>query len=120
GEIETLTTPGGRLHATRAALLAGVARSEFLDVVAPRGAIYAFPALRDDVLPAFDDQHFALDLLEHEHVLLVPGSGFNLAASRHLRLTLLPEPATMAEVLARLERALARHVEAATPRYAHG
>ena len=120
GEIATLTTPGGRLHATRAALLAGVARSEFLDVVAPRGAIYAFPALRDGLLPDFNDQAFALDLLEHEHVLLTPGSGFNLTDSRHLRLTLLPEPALMVEVLARLEHALARHVEVATPRYAHG
>ncbi len=120
GEIETLTTPGGRLHATRASLIDGIARSEFLEVVAPRGAIYAFPALRDGLLPGFDDHAFALDLLEHEHVLLTPGSGFNLAGSRHLRLTLLPEPAMMAEVLARLERALARHVEAAAPRYAHG
>ncbi|MCK9368267.1 MAG: aminotransferase class I/II-fold pyridoxal phosphate-dependent enzyme [Metallibacterium scheffleri] len=119
-EIQTLTTPGGRLHATRAALIEGIARSEFLDVVAPRGAIYAFPALRDGLLPGFDDQAFALDLLEHEHVLLTPGSGFNLANSRHLRLTLLPEPAIMAEVLARLERALARHAQAAAPRYAHG
>lgn len=120
GEIETLTTPGGRLHATRATLIEGIARSEFLEVVAPRGAIYAFPALRDGLLPGFDDQAFALDLLEHEHVLLTPGSGFNLTDSRHLRLTLLPEPAMMAEVLTRLERALARHVEAAAPRYAHG
>lgn len=120
GEIHTLTKPGGRLHATRATLIEGIARSEFLEVVAPRGAIYAFPALRDGVLPGFDDQAFALDLLEHEHVLLTPGSGFNLTDSRHLRLTLLPEPAMMTEVLARLERALARHVEAAAPRYAHG
>ncbi|THD10803.1 aminotransferase class I/II-fold pyridoxal phosphate-dependent enzyme [Metallibacterium scheffleri] len=120
GEIHTLTTPGGRLHATRASLIEGIARSEFLEVVVPRGAIYAFPALRDGLLPGFDDQAFALDLLEHEHVLLTPGSGFNLTDSRHLRLTLLPEPAMMTEVLARLERALARHVEAAAPRYAHG
>lgn len=120
GEIETLTTPGGRLHATRASLIEGIARSEFLEVVVPRGAIYAFPALRDGLLPGFDDQAFALDLLEHEHVLLTPGSGFNLTGSRHLRLTLLPEPAMMAEVLTCLERALARHVEAAAPRYAHG
>jgi alanine-synthesizing transaminase len=120
GEIETLTTPGGRLHTTRAALIEGVAHSEFLEVVAPRGAIYAFPALRDGLLPGFDDQAFALDLLEHEHVLLTPGSGFNLTDSRHLRLTLLPEPAIMVEVLARIERALARHTAAARPRYAHG
>jgi len=122
-DIAALTAPGGRLHATRAALLAGVARSDFLELVPPQGAIYGFPAVRADALveadgSAFDDRAFALDLLEHEHVLLVPGSGFNVIGGRHLRLTLLPEPALMDEVLRRIERALARRAEAALPRYA--
>ena len=118
GDIGALTAPGGRLHATRAALIEGVAGSEFLELVAPAGAIYGFPAVRRDVLPLFDDQSFALDLLEQEHVLLTPGSGFNVPDSRHLRLTLLPPPEMMCEVLRRIERALARRAEAAIPRYA--
>ncbi len=119
-DIEALTMRGGRLHATRAALIDGVAQSAFLQMVAPQGAIYGFPAVRSDVLPAFDDQAFAMDLLEQEHVLLTPGSGFNVPDSRHLRLTLLPPPETMREVLRRIESALARRAETAIPRYAHG
>jgi alanine-synthesizing transaminase len=56
----------------------------------------------------FDDTAFALRLLEEEAVLVVPGTSFNLSASRHLRLTLLPEPAQLAEVFVRMERVLDR------------
>ena len=106
--IRALTAPGGRLHASRQAALDGVARSEFLELVAPRGALYAFPAVRDGALPAFDDEAFALRLLEDEHALVVPGSSFNLEDSRHFRLTLLPEAPLIADVFARIERTLAR------------
>jgi alanine-synthesizing transaminase len=39
---------------------------------------------------------------------VVPGSSFNVPASRHLRLTLLPPPAQLAEVFVRMERVLGR------------
>ena len=44
--ITALTAPGGRLHASRRAVLDAVARSRFLSVVAPAGALYAFPGRR--------------------------------------------------------------------------
>ena len=103
-----LTAPGGRLHEARRAVLDGVARSEFLDVVAPRGALYAFPQVRQSAIADFDDEAFALELLETESVLLVPGTGFNVPVRNHFRLTLLPQPAEMADVFVRLERALER------------
>ncbi|OOG48941.1 aminotransferase [Rhodanobacter sp. C06] len=106
--ITALTAPGGRLHEARQAVLDGVAASAYLDVVAPAGALYAFPQVRADRLPAFDDEAFALRLLEEEQVLVVPGTSFNVPASRHLRLTLLPQPAQLSEVFARMERVLAR------------
>lgn len=106
--IDTLTAPGGRLHEARRTILAGVAASDYLDLVAPAGALYAFPRVRADRLPAFDDNAFALRLLEDQSVLVVPGSSFNVPASRHLRLTLLPPPAELAEVFVRIERVLAR------------
>ncbi len=102
--IGPLLAPGGRLYEARQAVLDGVAGSAFLNVVAPRGALYAFPAVDADALPAFDDNAFALRLLEDEGVLLAPGSSFNVEASRHLRLTLLPEPDTLRDVFARMER----------------
>jgi alanine-synthesizing transaminase len=106
--ITALTVPGGRLHASRRAVLEGVARSRFLECVAPQGALYAFPSVRADALPDFDDNAFALRLLDEEHALVVPGSSFNLQPSRHFRITLLPEAAELTDVFARIERVLAR------------
>jgi alanine-synthesizing transaminase len=113
-EIGALTRPGGRLHAARAAICAGVARSEFLSMVTPMGALYAFPCVDPQRLPLFDDTAFALDLLERERVILVPGSSFNLSARNHFRVTMLPQPAVLDEVFARIERVLQRLAEAAT------
>jgi alanine-synthesizing transaminase len=112
-EIGSLTRPGGRLHAARAAVIDAVARSGFLQLVAPQGALYAFPGVDTGRLPGFDDATFALDLLEHEQIILVPGSSFNIAARNHFRLTLLPEPAVLADALARIERQLERAAERA-------
>jgi alanine-synthesizing transaminase len=116
--ITTLTAPGGRLHEARKAVLDGVAASAYLDVVTPAGALYAFPQVRADAIHAFDDNAFALRLLEEEAVLLVPGSSFNVAASRHLRLTLLPQPAQLREVFVRIEQVLARMAAAQSRRAA--
>jgi alanine-synthesizing transaminase len=106
--IGALTAPGGRLHEARRIVLEGVAASRHFDLVTPGGALYAFPQVRAESLPVFDDTAFALRLLEEEAVLVVPGTSFNLSASRHLRLTLLPEPAQLAEVFVRMERVLDR------------
>lgn len=110
--IAALTAPGGRLHQARQTVRAGVAASEYMDMVTPQGALYAFPSVRVEALPVFDDTEFALRLLEDESVLLAPGSSFNVAASRHLRLTLLPEPARLVEVFASIERTLTRMADA--------
>jgi alanine-synthesizing transaminase len=108
--IFDLTRPGGRLHATREAMLASVRRSRWLSVVPPQGAMYAFVRVHAERLPgglaAFDDEAFALDLLERKHVLVAPGSSFNVPYRDHFRVTLLPEPEQMAEVFARIESLL--------------
>ncbi len=104
--ILALTAAEGRLGRQRRALLDGVARSAFLRLVPPRGALYAFPRVDLERAPGFDDRRFAMDLLEKEHVLVIPGSSFNVPYKDHLRLTLLPDEATITEVLARMERLL--------------
>lgn len=117
-EIGALTREGGRLHAARAAVRAAVERSEFLDMVAPMGALYAFPQVDVARLPGFDDAAFALDLLENERVLLVPGSSFNIPARNHFRITLLPEPGVLDDAFAAIERELERHARHANRRVA--
>ena len=104
--IRDLTAPGGRLYQTRAAVLAGCQRSKYLSVLPPRGAIYAFPGVDTAKLPAFDDQKFGIDLLERKHVLVAPGSSFNVPYRNHFRITLLPDEKTMAEVFGRMEELL--------------
>src|SRR5690606_25445995 len=89
--IHELTRPGGRLYASRQAVIDGTKASRFLQLVPPRGSMYAFIGVDDRALPNFDDRQFALDLLEQRHVLLAPGSSFNVPYRNRCRLTLLPE-----------------------------
>ena len=53
--------------------------------------------------------------METEHVLVVPGSSFNVPYRNHFRVTLLPEPEQLREVFRRIDRVLARRALAATP-----
>jgi alanine-synthesizing transaminase len=106
--VSALTAAGGRLFDARRAVIEACAQSRYLELVAPMGALYAFPSIRADALPDFDDARFALELLERESVLVVPGTGFNFPARNHFRITLLPQAAQLREVFARIERVLER------------
>jgi alanine-synthesizing transaminase len=104
--IQELVGPGGRLHESRKAIIDAVRRSRFLYLTPPMGALYAFVGVQTDALPAFDDQQFALDLLEHKHVLVAPGTSFNVPYRNHFRVTNLPEPQMIADVFGRMEELL--------------
>jgi len=116
--IRALTAPGGRLHDTRRALIECCEASEHLSLVAPQGALYGFPAVVGDAAEGFDDHAFALEMLETEDVLVVPGSSFNVPYRNHFRVTLLPEASVLRDVFARIERVLDRRAEAALARRA--
>jgi len=107
--VRELVAPGGRLYESRAAILAACAASRFLTLAAPGGAMYAFPGIRAQALPQFDDQQFALDLLEQKHVLVAPGVSFNVPYRNHFRITNLPDAATLREVFTRIEELLAAY-----------
>jgi alanine-synthesizing transaminase len=113
--IHELTGPEGRLYESRRAILDAVCRSRYLHVTPPMGACYAFVGVQTDVLPHFDDQQFALDLLEHKHVLVAPGSSFNVPYRNHFRITNLPEPQVIAEVFGRIEELLADYAAGDRP-----
>jgi alanine-synthesizing transaminase len=101
--IGELVRPGGRLYESRSALINACRRSKYLELVTPQGAMYGFVRVKTEHLPGFDDQHFALDLLERKHVLLAPGSSFNVSYRDHFRTTFLPDAALMTEVFGRIE-----------------
>ncbi len=104
--IKELTRAGGRLHESRREIIEGAARSNYLRLVPPMGALYAFVEVREERLSDFDDQLFALDLLETKHVLVAPGVSFNFPRRNFFRITNLPEPGVLAKVFERIEELL--------------
>jgi alanine-synthesizing transaminase len=111
--VRELVSPGGRLHESRDTILAAVQRSRFLTLAPPQGSMYAFVGVNPLVLPDFDDQQFALDLLEQKHVLIAPGVSFNVPYRNHFRITNLPDAATLREVFARIEDLLTTYAAVA-------
>ena len=109
--VRELVGAGGRLYESRATILAAVQRSRFLTLAPPQGSMYAFVGVNPMVLPDFDDQQFALDLLEQKHVLVAPGVSFNVPYRNHFRITNLPDAATLREVFTRIEELLAAYAE---------
>jgi len=58
------------------------------------------------LIPGFSDQRFALELLEKKHILIAPGSSFNVPYKNHFRITTLPDEQKMAVVFERMEDVL--------------
>lgn len=107
--IQELVQADGRLFESRQVLIDRIEQSQFLDLVKPNGAMYAFPSVRVDQFSDFDDHAFAMDLLIHEHVLVVPGSSFSFAQRNHFRMTLLPHAEVLHEVMDRMQHRLSEH-----------
>ncbi len=107
--IKKLCSPGGRLYESRQAVIDAVAKSPYLHVIAPMGSMYAFIGVNTEALPGFDDESFALELLQEQHVLVAPGSSFNTPYRDHFRITILPDEETLAEVFERMDEVL-RHM----------
>ena len=106
--ILELTKPGGRLYESRRAIIESVAENPSLQVATPKGALYAFVGVNESV-PQFDDQAFALDLLERKHVLVAPGVSFNVPYRNHFRITNLPDAQTLRTVFSRMGDLLAEY-----------
>ena len=71
--------------------------------------MYAFINVDPGRLPGFDDEAFALELLEQQHVLVAPGSSFNTPYRHYFRITTLPDSDRLAEVFGRMENVLEQH-----------
>jgi alanine-synthesizing transaminase len=100
--IRDLCAPGGRLYQSRQVIIDGVAKNPSLSLHAPDGALYAFVKATPANGAPFDDKAFALSLLEERHVLIAPGSSFNVPYRDHFRITLLPDRRVLETVFERL------------------
>ena len=116
--IRELTSPGGRLFESRKVIVDSVAANPALVLQPPRGAMYAFVGIDSGRVPNFDDQQFALDLLEQKHVLVAPGVSFNVPYRTHFRITNLPDAATLRTVFQRVDELLVEYQ--AAPRVTPG
>jgi alanine-synthesizing transaminase len=110
--VRELVAPGGRLYESRQEILTATERSRFLKLAPPRGAMYAFVGVDTSELADFDDQAFALDLLEQKHVLVAPGVSFNVPYRTHFRITTLPDAALLRQVFARIDEVLTGYAQA--------
>lgn len=104
--IKKLCSTNGRLFNTRKVITNLVNKSEYLNYIEPSGAMYAYISIDERAFPGIDDQDFALRLLEDEHVLIAPGSSFNVADKNYFRITLLPEEDIIYRVFKKINKLL--------------
>lgn len=104
--IRDLVSSGGRLYESRRAIIDAVESSRYLTLVKPQGSMYAFVGVDPEMLPRFDDNEFALTLLEQKHILVAPGVSFNVSYKNHFRMTFLPDAAMLDRVFQRIDELL--------------
>ena len=106
--IRKLCSSGGRLYQSRQAVVSAVEESKYLTLVPPDGAMYAFIGVDTRKFPGFNDESFCMELLEQQHVLVAPGSSFNVSYRSHFRITTLADEDAMDEVFWRIHNVLNR------------
>ncbi len=104
--IEELIAPDGRLTRQRNLAYDLLTAIPGVTCVKPRAALYLFPRLDPKLYPIENDQHFILELLEEERVLLVQGTGFNWRDPDHFRLVFLPHEDDLEDAIGRIARFL--------------
>jgi aspartate/methionine/tyrosine aminotransferase len=77
---------------------------EGIECQTPKGALYAFPKIRDVGTKWSNDLEFLLDLLEEEGVTWHMGRRFGKCGFGHMRVLLQPKLEKLEEGLSRLER----------------
>ncbi len=104
--IDDLVAPTGRLYRQRDLAYDLLTSIPGVTCPKPQAAMYLFPRLDPKVYPIVNDQHFVLELLLEEKVLVVQGTGFNWPHPDHFRLVFLPNTDDLQEALGRIARFL--------------
>ena len=102
--IEDLVAPTGRLCKQRDRAYELLAAIPGVTCHKPQAAMYLFPRLDTKAYPILNDQHFILELLLEEKVLVVQGSGFNWPHPDHLRIVFLPNTDDLEDAMGRIGR----------------
>lgn len=102
-------TRDGRLVQQRDATYEGLSAIDCINVMKPKGSLYAFAQINPEYLEIRDDQKLMMDILEQEKILLVSGTGFNWDTPGYFRVVMLPHPEEISEALERLGNFLASY-----------
>ncbi|MEO6713089.1 MAG: pyridoxal phosphate-dependent aminotransferase [Mycobacteriales bacterium] len=107
--INDLVLPGGRLLEQRDATYNALNAIPGVSCTKAKGALYAVPRIDPKVYRIEDDQAFVLDLLLHEKILVVQGSGFNWPRPDHFRIVTLPRAEDLTDAIERIGKHLQRY-----------
>ena len=104
-----MLVPGGRLFEQRKATLEALDKIDGVDYVTNHAAFYLFPRL-DKSRFDFEDAHdFAMKFLHEQHVLVIPGGGFDWHEDLRFRIVMLPEPETLTKAMSDMAYFLKQH-----------
>ena len=101
--VKSYVVPTGRVCQQRDFVYKRLSEMDGVSVVKPKAAFYIFPKLDPKKFNIHDDDQFALDLLQDQKVLIVPGKGFNWETPGYFRIVYLPRRAVLGEALDKLE-----------------
>lgn len=104
--VKDYVVPGGRVRNQRDYVYERLCAMDGVSVVKPKAAFYIFPRLDPAKFNICDDEQFQLDLLQDQHVLIVPGKGFNWMTPGYFRIVYLPRRAVLGEALDKIEQFL--------------
>jgi alanine-synthesizing transaminase len=104
--IDDLVAPHGRLCRQRDLAHDLLTSIPGVSCRKPQAAMYLFPRLDPRIYPITNDQHFILELLLEEKVLVVQGTGFNWPHPDHFRVVFLPNVDDLQEAMGRIARFL--------------
>ena len=104
--VESYMVPGGRIYEQREFVYKALNDIPGISAVKPKAAFYIFPKIDVKKFNIYDDEKFALDLLQREAVLIVQGTGFNWKAPDHFRIVYLPRMEVLVDAMDKLERFL--------------
>jgi alanine-synthesizing transaminase len=110
--INELILPGGRLRDQRDLAYQMLNDIPGVSCTLPKGAIYIFPKLDPKKFKIESDDKLILEFLLQEKVLMVQGSGFNIADKQHFRIVFLPREDVLTDALNKLARFLSKYSQA--------
>ena len=93
----------------RRATMAGLDLIEGVSYEPSRAAFYLFPKIDTDMYDFENDEDFAMKFLNEQHVLVIPGSGFDWHEDIRFRIVMLTEPAVLTKAMDDLKYFLSRH-----------